>query len=122
MAESQTSIWTVKRGNQLRVQTPDIGDVTVLVPKPREETTLPEGRDHAVFVRANGQMVGINFPPELEIERSILVEDEDLYQHVFAQTSSGEELVLTRRQPGQPDDWEQRDGFDVVITNQLDDQ
>lgn len=116
MAESEASIWSANRGDQLRIDSPDIGDVIVLVSEPREQTTLPDGRAHAVFVRANGQMVGVNFPANLELERSILVEDEDLYQHIVARTSSGDELILTRRQPGQPEDWERRDGFDVVAT------
>lgn len=115
MAESDTSIWTVNRGDKLRIQSPDIGDVTVLVSEPRKETTLPDGRAHAVFVLSDGQMAGINFPPETDIERSILVEDEDRYQHIIGRTVDGKELILTRREPGQPEDWEERDGFDVVM-------
>lgn len=122
MAESETSVWTVKRGDQLRIESPGIGEATVLVSEPRERTTLSDGRSHAVFVRADGRMVGVNFPPETEVERAILVEDEDRFQHVLVQATTGEEVLMTRRQPGQPDDWEQRDGFEVVVSKELQEQ
>lgn len=114
MTEQEPSPWSVSRGDELHVKTPAIEDVTVLLDEPRERTTLPDGRSHLVFVRASGNMVGVNLDLEADVDRCVLVEDEDGFQHVLVRSSDSEEVVFTRRQPGQPDDWERRDGFEIT--------
>ena len=58
-------------------------------------------------------MVGINVPEEIDVERCLLVEDADLFQHALVRDDDGNSFLFTRRQPGEPDDWERREGFEI---------
>lgn len=113
MAEAEVPIWDAEPGDRLSIESPDIGEVTVLLPNPRERTTLQDGRSHLVFVLGNGRMVGINVPDEIDVERCILVEDADGFQHALVRDDDGSSFLFTRRQPGQPDDWEERERFET---------
>lgn len=109
MSETDLLIPDAERGDQLLIKSPEVGKVTVLLPEPRKRTTLQDGRHHFVFVRPSGRMVGMNVPGDIDVERSLLVEDEDGFQHAIVAGFNGEAALYTRRPPGQPDDWEQRD-------------
>lgn len=115
MAESESPIWNVQPGDQLTIRSPDVGPVTVLLPKPKKHTKLKDGTDHVVFVRPNGRMIGMNTDVSVNENQCILVEDEDGFQHALVGYTD-EPVVMTRRQPGEPSDWEQRDGFEIELT------
>lgn len=113
MSRTEAPIWDAERGDRLLIQSPDIGEVTVLLPDSREETRLKDGRNHLVFVRANGRMVGINLPGDIDVERCLLLEDDEGFQHAVVRGAESEPLLFTRRPPGQPDDWERREDFET---------
>lgn len=113
MSQTEAPIWDAERGDRLLIESPDIGEVTVLLPHSKKQTRLQDGRDHLVFVRANGRMVGINVPGDIDVDRCILLEDEDGFQHAVVRGAKSEAFLFTRRPPGQPDDWERREAFET---------
>lgn len=111
MVDITTAVRDLHRGDTLRIATPAVGDVTVLVPHPRESTRVEPGVEHLVFTRPNGRMVGLNWAPtdaDPAWEECTLVADDDGYQHALLVRANDEVRLLTRREPGRPDDWEDR--------------
>lgn len=113
MSKTEAPIWDAERGDRLQVQSPDIGEVTVLLADPRKRTRLEDGKNHLVFVRANGRMVGINVPGDIDVDRCLLLEDGDGFQHAAVRGAESGALLFTRRPPGQPDDWERREALEI---------
>ena len=114
MQQPEPQIWSVQPGDEFSIESPEIGTVSVLRPKSREQTQLGNGRHHVVFVRPNGRMIGMNVPKDIEPEQCILVEDEEGYQHAVV-GHNGNSALLTRRQPGEPDDWERRENLEMTL-------
>jgi hypothetical protein len=113
MSRTEAPIWDAERGDRILIESPDIGEVTVLFSEPRERTRLQDGRNHLVFVRSSGRMVGMNTSGDIDIDRCILVEDEDGFQHAVVRGAESGASLFTRRPPGEPDDWERRQGFET---------
>lgn len=121
MAKVEIPVWDAEPGDQLTIESPAIGEVNVLVSATREQTTLQDGRTHLVFVRGNGRMVGINVPQEIDVDRSLLVEDTDRFQHALVKDNDGDLSLFTRRPPGEPDDWERRESIETSGVIETDD-
>lgn len=121
MSRPETTPWSADRHDQFAIESPDIGDVTVLLPEPKERTQLSDGRNHLVFVRPNGRMVGLNAPVDVDVEDCVLLEDEEGFQHAIADSDDSGAVLLTRRPPGEPDDWELREDFEMNAVLEVDD-
>lgn len=121
MAKVEIPVWDAEPGDQLTIESPAIGEVNVLVSATREQTTLQDGRTHLVFVRGNGRMVGINVPQEIDVDRSLLVEDTDRFQHALVKDNDGDLSLFTRHPPGEPDDWERRESIETSGVIETDD-
>jgi hypothetical protein len=109
MSEPATLVRELERGDEVRI--PDVGPAQVLLPAPREATTLEPGVAHAVFAHPSGRTIGLNWAPpagDADWEELRLLADEDGYQHALLLRPGAEVRLLTRRPPGQPDDWEDR--------------
>lgn len=115
MAEPAALVRELDRGDE--VQIPDVGPAQVLLPAPREATTLEPGVAHAVFAHPSGRTIGLNWAPsagDADWEELRLLADEDGVQHALLLRRDGEVRLLTRRPPGQPDDWEDRGAVTTI--------
>lgn len=112
MSDQEVAIQDLQRGDELYIESPEIGVVTVLLPGPKQRTRTEDGRHHVVFVHPSGRIIGINLPPETALENCVLVADETGFQHAIVGTDR-EPVLFTRRQPGQPDDWERREELEL---------
>lgn len=110
MEAIHTVVRELERNDVVQLTEPDIGETTVLVPEPRETTTLNSGEEHFVFTHHSGRMIGLNWdaPDDGEWDECVLVRDTDGYHHALLSRPNGETYLLTRREPGLPDDWEDR--------------
>lgn len=112
MPEAATVVRNLDHGDAVRVTDPDIGEVSVIVYRPQETTELGPGIQQFVFTHESGRIIGMNRSIDLEEsgdwEACPLVIDEDGYQHALLVRPNGEVHIHTRREPGQPEDWEHR--------------
>lgn len=102
----------LNRNQQLRLTDPDVGEVAVMIPEPRETADVAPGVKQFVFTHVSGRMIGLNWevPDDGDDtwEECTLVADADGWQHVLLLRENGEVHLLTRHEPGEPDDWENR--------------
>lgn len=112
MSETATVVRDLDRGDVVRVTDPDIGEVSVLVYGPQETTELAPGIQQFVFTHESGRVIGMNrslgTDEDGDWDACRLVVDEDGLQHALLVRPSGEIHLHTRREPGQPEDWEHR--------------
>lgn len=112
MSESATVVRNLDHGDLVRVTDPDIGEVSVIVYRPQETAQIAPGVQQFVFTHESGQIIGMNRSLEMDEDDDWdacrLVVDEDGYQHALLVRPSGEVHLHTRREPGQPEDWEHR--------------
>ena len=103
------------RGEEIRI--PEVGDAQVILEGPREATTLDPGVAHLVFAHPSGRTIGLNWaPPDGEADWDVirLLADEEGFQHALLVRPDDTVRLLTRRPPGQPDDWEDRGTVQTV--------
>ena len=112
MPEPATVVRNLDHGDTVRVSEPDIGEVSVVVYRPRETAEIGPGIQQFAFTHESGRIIGMNrsLDPneDSDWDACPLVIDEDGYQHALLTRSSGEVHLHTRREPGQPEDWEHR--------------
>jgi len=112
MPEPDTVIRGLTHGDTARVTDPDIGEVSVMVFRPQETTEVTPGIQQFVFTHQSGRIIGMNRTLDADEdgdwEACRLVVDEDGFQHALLVRPDGEVHLHTRREPGQPDDWEHR--------------
>lgn len=112
MSKSATVVRNLDHGDIVRVTDPDIGEVSVIVYRPQETAEIAPGIQQFVFTHESGQIIGMNRSLETDEDDGWdacrLVVDEDGYQHALLVRPSGEVHLHTRREPGQPEDWEHR--------------
>jgi hypothetical protein len=94
------------------VSDPDIGEVSVMIFEPQETAEITPGVQQFVFTHRSGRIVGMNRTlgpnEDHDWEACRLVADEDGFQHTLLLRPDGELHLHTRREPGEPDDWEHR--------------
>jgi hypothetical protein len=101
----------LNRNQKLRVINPDIGEVTVIIPQPRKTANVAPGVKQFVFTHTSGRMIGLNWsvPDDYDNwKECTLVEDIDGWQHALLLRKNDKTHLLTRQEPGEPDDWEDR--------------
>lgn len=112
MAETDEVVRDLQRGDTVRVTDPDIGEVSVLIYRPQETGEVAPGIQQFVFTHESGRIIGMNraLGPDEDDgwDACRLVTDEDDFQHVLLLRPDGEVHLHTRREPGQPEDWEHR--------------
>jgi hypothetical protein len=112
MAEPATVVRNLDHGDVVRVTDPDIGEVSVIVHSPQETAEIGPGIQQFVFTHESGRIIGMNRSIDLDEDDGWdacrLVIDEDGYQHALLVRASGDVHLHTRREPGQPEDWEHR--------------
>lgn len=90
-----------------------------MIPEPRETTDMAPGVKQFVFTHASGRMIGLNWevPDDGDDnwEECTLVVDNDGWQHALLLRRNGDIHLLTRREPGEPDDWEDRGLVNEVV-------
>lgn len=112
MPDSSTVVRNLEYGDTAHVTDPDIGEVSVMVFQPQETTEIAPGIQQFVFTHKSGQIIGMNRTLDASEdggwEACRLVVDEDGFQHALLLRSNGDLHLHTRREPGEPDDWEHR--------------
>jgi hypothetical protein len=112
MSEIATAVRDLSRGDTVRVTDPDIGEVGVLVQRPQETAEVAPGIQQFVFTHESGRIIGMNrsLGPDEDDgwDACRLVADPDGFQHALLLRSNGDVHLHTRREPGQPEDWEHR--------------
>lgn len=112
MSGTATVISDLNRGDRLRVSDPDIGEVSVIVHAPQETGEVAPGIQQFVFTHESGRIIGMNRSLGVDEDTGWdvcrLVVDEDGFQHAILVRTDGEVHLHTRREPGQPEDWEHR--------------
>ena len=112
MSETATVVRDLNRGDTVRVTEPDIGEVSVLVYRPQETAEVAPGIQQFVFTHESGRIVGMNrslgVDEDDDWDACRLVADPDGFQHALLLRGNGEVHLHTRREPGQPEDWEHR--------------
>lgn len=112
MADPSTVVRNLEHGDIARVTDPDIGEVSVMVFQPQETAEVAPGIQQFVFTHKSGQIIGMNRTLDANEDGSWevcrLVIGEDGFQHALLLRSNGDLHLHTRREPGEPDDWEHR--------------
>jgi hypothetical protein len=112
MSETATVVRDLNRGDTVRVTEPDIGEVSVLVYRPQETAEVAPGIQQFVFTHESGRIIGMNrslgVDEDDDWDACRLVADPDGFQHALLLRGNGEVHLHTRREPGQPEDWEHR--------------
>jgi hypothetical protein len=112
MSEAATVVRNLDHGDTVRVSDPDVGEVTVVIYRPQETAEIGPGIQQFVFTHESGRIIGMNRSLDIDEESDWdacpLVVDEDGFQHTLLVRPSGEVHLHTRREPGQPEDWEHR--------------
>lgn len=112
MSETATVVRDLNRGDTVRVTEPDIGEVSVLVYRPQETAEVAPGIQQFVFTHESGRIVGMNrslgVDEDDDWDACRLVADPNGFQHALLLRGNGEVHLHTRREPGQPEDWEHR--------------
>jgi hypothetical protein len=117
MPTPATVVRNLDHGDSVRVTDPDIGDVSVIVYRPTETADVAPGVQQFVFTHESGRIIGMNrtlgVDEESDWEACPLVVDEDGFQHALLLRADGDVHLHTRREPGQPEDWEHRGVVDL---------
>ena len=112
MTEPDTVIRDLTYGDAARVTEPDIGEVSVMVFQPQETAEVAPGIQQFVFTHESGRIIGMNrtlgADEDGDWEACRLVVDEDGFQHALLLRPNGDLHLYTRREPGEPEDWEHR--------------
>ncbi|MFB6165354.1 MAG: hypothetical protein ABEJ31_09380 [Haloarculaceae archaeon] len=112
MSDPAAVVRNLDHGDLLRVADPDVGEVSVIVYRPQETDEIAPGIQQFVFTHESGQIIGMNRSLEVNEDDGWdacpLVVDEDGYHHALLVRPSGDVHLHTRREPGQPGDWEHR--------------
>jgi hypothetical protein len=112
MSESAAIVRGLTPGDEIRVTEPDIGKVAVIIPEPQETAEVAPGIQQFVFTHESGRIIGMNrslgIDEDSGWETCRLVIDDDGFQHSLLLRSNGDVHLHTRREPGQPEDWEHR--------------
>jgi hypothetical protein len=112
MSETATVVRDLNHGDTVRVTEPDIGEVSVLVYRPQETAEVAPGIQQFVFTHESGRIIGMNrslgVDEDDDWDACRLVADPDGFQHALLLRGNGEVHLHTRREPGQPEDWEHR--------------
>jgi hypothetical protein len=112
MSDPATVVRELTYGDTARITDPDVGEVSVVVYEPQETTEIAPGIQQFVFTHESGRIIGMNRATGVDAnagwEECRLVVDEDGFQHALLVRSNGELHLHTRREPGQPEDWEHR--------------
>jgi hypothetical protein len=112
MSEPATVVRNLDHGDVVRVTDPDVGEVSVVVYEPQETAEIAPGVQQFVFTHESGRIIGMNRNLGLDDddgwEACRLVVDDDGFQHALLLRSNGDVHLHTRREPGQPEDWEHR--------------
>jgi hypothetical protein len=112
MSETATVVRDLTPGDEVRVRGPDVGRVAVIVQGPQEIAEVAPGVQQFVFTHESGRIIGMNRNLGLDEddgwEACRLVVDDDGFQHALLLRSNGDVHLHTRREPGQPEDWEHR--------------
>jgi hypothetical protein len=112
MSDVATVVRGLDHGDGVSVTDPDIGEVSVVVHRPQETAEIGPGVQQFVFTHESGRIIGMNrsvgIDEDGDWEACPLVADEDGYQHALLLRSDGEVHLHTRREPGQPENWEHR--------------
>lgn len=110
MANVATVVRNLTRGDVFQVTEPDLGRMKLLIPGPRKTTEIEPRTQQFVFTHPSGRMIGFNYEAggRDDWEECRLVADTDGYHHVLLLHPDGNVIVYTRREPGQPGDWERR--------------
>lgn len=118
MSETATVVKELNRGDRLRVSDPDVGEVSVIVYAPQETAEVAPGIQQFVFTHEAGRIIGMNRSLGVDEDAGWdvcrLVVDEDGFQHALLVRSNGDVHLHTRREPGQPEDWEHRGVVEAV--------
>jgi hypothetical protein len=112
MPDPSDVVRNLEHGDLARVTDPDIGEVSVMVFRPQETAEIAPGIQQFVFTHKSGQIIGMNRTLDANEdgnwEACRLVVDEDGFQHALLLRPNGDLHLHTRREPGEPDDWEHR--------------
>jgi hypothetical protein len=112
MPEAATVVRNLDHGDTVRLTDPDVGVVSVVIYRPQETAEIGPGIQQFVFTHESGRIIGMNRSldsnEDSDWEACPLVVDEDGFQHALLVRPSGEVHLHTRREPGQPEDWEHR--------------
>jgi len=126
MPDPGTVVRDLSRGDNARITDPDIGEVSVIVFRPQETAEVAPGIQQFVFTHQSGRMIGMNRTldanEDSDWETCRLVVDEDGFQHALLLRSDNEVHLHTRREPGEPDDWEYRGAIQAIETLEQTDQ
>lgn len=112
MSEIADIVRDLTPGDEVRVADPEIGEVAVMVRAPQETAEVAPGIQQFVFTHESGRIIGMNrsLGPDEDDGWDVcrLVADPDGFQHALLLRSNGDVHLHTRREPGQPEDWEHR--------------
>lgn len=112
MSEAASVVEELDYGDTVRVTDPDLGEVSVIVYRPQQTAEIAPGIQQFVFTHESGRAIGMNRSVGVDENggwnAARLVADEDGYQHVLLVRAGGDVDLHTRREPGQPEDWEHR--------------
>lgn len=112
MSDAATVVRELTHGDAVRVTEPDLGEVSVIVYEPQETMEVAPGIQQFVFTHESGQIIGMNrslgADADNDWEACRLVIDDDGFQHALLLRPNEDVHLHTRREPGQPEDWEHR--------------
>jgi hypothetical protein len=112
MVDPATVVRDLTYGDTARVADPDVGEVSVMVFRPQETAEVAPGIQQFVFTHESGRIIGMNrtlaADEDGDWEACRLVVDDDGFQHALLLRPNGDLHLHTRREPGEPDDWEHR--------------
>jgi hypothetical protein len=112
MSEVAEVVRGLTPGDEIRVVEPEVGKVGVVIGAPQETAEIAPGIQQFVFTHESGRIIGMNRNLGVDEdggwEHCRLVVDEDGFQHAVLLRTNGEVHLHTRREPGQPEDWEHR--------------
>jgi hypothetical protein len=118
MPDIATVVRDLRPGDELQVTDPDVGTVGVVIDGPQETTEVAPGVQQFVFTHESGRIIGMNrsLGPDEDggWEACRLVADDDGFQHALLVRSNGDVHLHTRREPGQPEDWEHRGVVEAI--------
>lgn len=112
MSDTAAVVRELDYGDAARVTDPEVGEVSVVVYRPQETAEVAPGIQQFVFTHDSGRIIGMNrslgVNEDDDWDACRLVVDEDGFQHALLLRSNGDVHLHTRREPGQPEDWEHR--------------
>ena len=98
-------------GDEICVADPEVGKVGVIIRGPQETAELGPGIQQFVFTHESGRIIGMNRNLGVDEDdgwEACRLVDEDGFQHALLLRTNGDVHLHTRREPGQPEDWEHR--------------